>query len=186
VLATDDVVSENRELTNSFIETLRFADDPGHPDRSAMQRHQIAEKVSLRDALEMLLIPMRTAGTTDSQRHTGLLLQLSQALDEDPNELCTVYVMSPGASRERAIDDGGQMTSYLFQGAAPVDPPERRGKVYPGDLQIRGRDGVTVQLHRLNLTLRDEIVARDIPVPAVWVPARLALPWLVQDQAGRI
>ena len=93
---------------------------------------------------------MRTTGTTDSQRYTGLLLQLSKALEDDPDEVCTIYRMSPATMRQRGIDVNGEVTN-LFQGQAPVYPPERRGEVYPGDRAIREDGTVTVQIHTLDL-----------------------------------
>jgi hypothetical protein len=88
--------------------------------------------------------------------------------------------MSPNERRRRGVDDNGEVTN-LYQGEAPVNPRERRGEVYPGDRAIRENDIVTVQIHRLDLTHQDNVVARDVPVIAVWVPARLGRGWVVQD-----
>jgi hypothetical protein len=68
---------------------------------------------------------------------------------------------------------------------APVNPRERRGEVYPGDRAIRDDNTVAVQIHRPDLTRQENVVARDVPVIAVWVQSRLARPWVVQDQPGQ-
>ena len=181
VLASGRILEANRNTVAAFMGGLDLADDAGHPDRTAPQRHRVATGIPLAAVLERLLVPMRITGTTDSQRYTGLLLQLSKALEDDPGEVCAVYQMSPGAQRERGIDDNGEVTN-LFQGEAPVHPRERRGEVYPGDRAIREDDNVTIQIHTLDLTRDDQVVVRDVPVVAVWVPSRLAQSWIVQDE----
>jgi hypothetical protein len=190
ILSSSSVVQANRNTVASFIQGLEFIDNGGHPDRTDAQRHQVCEGVSLRDVLERLLIQMRITGTTDSQFYTGLLLQLSKALEDDPDEICMVYRMCPVERRRRGVDENGEVTN-LFQGAAPVQPLERRGEVYPGDQAIRDDDRVTIQIHALDLTPKEEgrgtrrVLMENVPVIAVWVPARLARGWLNQDQPGQ-
>ena len=110
-----------------------------------------------------------------------MLLQLSKALEDNSDEICTVYRISPVTGRRRGIDDNGEVTN-LFQGEAPVQPRERRGEVYPGDRAIRDDDNVTIQIHTLALMRDDREVAQNVPVLAVWVPERLAHAWISQDQ----
>lgn len=181
VLPTDSVLLANRQTVSGFLEATAFVCDEGHPDRTDTQRHEVARDLSLRDVMERLLIPLRITSSRDSQQITGLLLQLSRALESDPDELCTVYRMSPATGRERGIDQSGEVTN-LFQGQAPVNPPARRGEVYPGDRAIRENGQVTVQIHTLDLTRDGAVVCENVPVPAVWVPARLATGWINQDQ----
>jgi hypothetical protein len=132
---------------------------------------------------------MRITGTTDSQRYTGLLLQLSKALEDNSDEICSVYRMSSSVKRRRGIDENGEVTN-LFQGEAPVNPRERRGEVYPGDRAIRDDETVTIQVHTLDLTREEEgrggaTVKKNVPIIAVWVPARLARGWINQDQPNQ-
>ena len=180
VLASDDVVRANQQTVAEFIRTLEFRENEGHQDRTPAQRHQVCEHVSLQTVIQQLLVNMRITGTMDSQRNTGLLLQLSKALEDDPEEVCTIYRMSPATGRSRRIHQNGEVIN-LFQGEAPVEPRERRGEVYPGDRSIGDDNNVTVQIHMLTLTQDGRAVARDVPVLAVWVPERLARPWIVQD-----
>ncbi len=184
VLASDAVLEANRETVGTFLASSEFIDDDGHLDRTATQRHSVSTRLSLQDVMEQLLVPMRITSSRDSQQITGLLLQLSRALENDPDEPCTVYNMSPATGRERGIDGSGEVTN-LFQGQAPVSPPARRGEVYPGDRAIRTSGQVTVQIHTLSLKRDGVVVRENVPVLAVWVPARLAAGWLVQDHSGR-
>jgi hypothetical protein len=133
--------------------------------------------------MEQLLIPFRFIAAEDTQGVTGLLLQLAHAVEQDGNERCTIVRMSPNFARQRGVDEDGRVLN-LFQGAAPVRPLELRGSIYPGDREIHEPDAVTIQVHTLSLTQGegDPVVARDVPVIAVWVPARMAIPWVVQDQ----
>lgn len=181
VLASDSVMQANREIVTAFTGGLAFSNDKGHPHRTAIQRHQVCENVPLRAVIEQLLVRVRITGTTDSQRNTGLLLQLSRALENNPDEVCTVYKMSPTSRRRRSIDENGEVTN-LFQGEAPVHPRERRGEVYPGDRAIREDETVTIQIHTLDLTRDDDVAAQNVSIIATWVPARFARAWVAQDQ----
>lgn len=184
VLATNAVLHANRQTVSDFLAATHFEDDVGHPDRTDTQRHRVATDLSLRDVMEQLLIPMRITSSRDSQRMTGLLLQLSRALENNSDESCSVYQMSPSTGRERGIDVSGEVTN-LFQGQAPVNPPARRGEVYPGDQAIRQDGHVTVQIHRLSLTQNGTVVHENVPVLAVWIPSRLAVGWIDQEQPGQ-
>jgi len=181
VLASDEVLRANRETVAGFMRQLQFTESQGHPDRTEVQRHTVCFDVPLATVIDLLLVRLRITGTTDSQRYTGLLLQLSKALEDNPEEVCAVYRMSPTTRRERSIDEDGEVPN-LFQGEAPVNPRDRRGEIYPGDRAIRQDDNVTVQIHTLNLTRDDSVVSEEVVVTPVWVPARLARGWISQEQ----
>ena len=181
VLASDAVVQANQQAVAEFVQGLAFSEDDGHPDRTEAQRHHVCRDIPLRAAIKQLLVSMRITGTTDSQRNTGLLLQLSKALEDDPDEVCTIYRISQITRRRRGIDENGEIPN-LFQGEAPVYPRDQRGEVYHGDRAIHDDDNVTIQIHALDLTRDDRVVAQNVPVLAVWVPARLARAWIAQDQ----
>jgi hypothetical protein len=107
-------------------------------------------------------------------------LQLSKALEANPDEVCTIYRMSGGRRRQRGIDGDGEVLN-LYQGAAPVQPRELRGSVYPGDQAVRDDDNVSIQIHTLDLTREGAVAAENVPVIAVWVPARLGRAWIAQE-----
>ena len=181
VLPTSEVIESNRRAVKDFVGSTEFVEDDGHPGRTATQIHQVARGLSLRTVLEQLLVRIRITSTHDSQQFTGLLLQLSRALEVNVGEKCTVYRMSPKTGRRRGIDGNGIVTN-LFQGQAPVTPHARRGEIYPGDRAIRDEKHVSVQIHTLELTQEDVQVCNDVPVLAVWVPARLGVSWIEQTQ----
>jgi hypothetical protein len=181
VLGADALLQSNRDVVAPFLDGLAFTENEGHADRTPIQRHHVCRGVPLRQVVEQLLVRLRTPGTTDSQRFTGLLLQLSLALEANPDEVCTVFRMSHAARRERGVDENGEVTN-LFQGEAPVHPRDRRGEIYPGDRAVRDTDTVTVQIHELDLTRDNAVIKQGVTVVAVWVPARMEQAWISQDQ----
>ena len=181
VLNATSVMDDNRKIALAFLDGLTFIPDKGSPDREPAQMHNICRDVPLVDVVERLLVPYRFTAPSDSQEITGVLLQLSRAIEQDPNERCVVYRMSPDFARRRAVDANGRIRN-LFQGAAPVNPPALRGSIYPGDRKIHEPEDVTIQMHFVGLTLNSETVAYNVPVVAVWIPRRMALPWVIQDQ----
>ena len=86
VMASDAVLEANRATAAAFTAAFPFVDDQGDQRRTDVQRHQVCESIPLRRAMEELLVQLRITGITDSQRNTGLLLQLSKALEEDEAE----------------------------------------------------------------------------------------------------
>lgn len=188
VLTDDETTAHNRKVTSDFLGNLRFSPDEGSAARSDIQRHEVCSGVPLARIFESLLVPYRVAGITDSQKFTGMLLQLGRALEDNPDETCTIYRMSPGASRKRGVDENGVIPT-LYQGEAPTFPRDQRGTVYPGDRNIRGQDQVTIQVHNLTLTQEDggveKEVKRGVSVLAVFVPSRMAKAWISQYQDGQ-
>ncbi len=185
LLVGQDIADSNRTSVERFLAGLALAPDEGDQRRTDTQRHNVALDVSLRSVVSNLLIDYRLTELRDSQHFTGLLLQLSRALDRDPDERCTIFQMSQGRPRERAVTTkDGKIVSQLFQGANPSTGADQ-GSIYPGDRQIRTGDRVTLQIHKLNLTdgTNGPVIARDVMVLGVWVPRRLGASWLVQDPA---
>jgi hypothetical protein len=182
VVAGDATYATNRQLVSDFLATIPLQDDPGHPDRTDIQRHLSADSVSLREAVENLITPYRVRDPIDSQHQIGLLLQLAITLEDNRDEPCSVYYMSRGLRRERGVADTGKIATNLFQGAAPSRPKALQGSIYPGDFNIRANDAVTIQIHSLDLTRDGLPTIENVPVIAVWLPQRLRKPWLVQDQ----
>ncbi|MBN67298.1 MAG: alpha-1,4 polygalactosaminidase [Rickettsiales bacterium] len=181
VLNAPSIIEDNRQVAESFLSGLTLSPDEGSADRELAQIHDVCHEVPLIDIIEQLLVPYRFTAPRDTQEITGVLLQLSNALETDPNERCVVYRMSPGYPRSRTVDQNGRIRN-LFQGAAPVNPPALRGSIYPGDREVHEAEHVTVQLHFIDITQDNETVAQNVPVVAIWIPRRMELPWITQDQ----
>ncbi|MEO8007532.1 MAG: hypothetical protein ABI728_03285, partial [Betaproteobacteria bacterium] len=57
-------------------------------------------------------------------------------------------------------------------------------EVYPGDESIRRGDGLTIQIHTLEVRQKNRgpIIASGVPTVAVWVPSSMTRDWLVQER----
>lgn len=180
----EEVAGENDAILHTFEGGLSFTPDTAYPSDQAAQQHMIADNVPLRSVLSDLLVPYRAADASDTQEMTGLLLQLSKALENDESESAVVYRMRPAFSGIRDIDGLGRISSIrrLFQGPTRTGAAASRQYSYPGDMAFRDAERVSVQIHRYDLRREGRIVANQMPVIAVWVPARMRLDWLVQQQ----
>lgn len=181
VLNATSVMDENREVALAFIDSLVVHPNEGSPEREPAQMHHVCRDLPLVEIVERLLVPYRFTAPGDTQEITGVLLQLSHALEQNPDEQCVVYRMSPDYTRRRTVDGNGRIRN-LFQGAAPVNPPELRGSIYPGDRGMHDPEQLTVQIHFVDIMQSNELVAESVPVIAVWIPRRMELAWLTQEQ----
>lgn len=186
LVSSDDVLQANRDVVDRFLHGRTIGDYPAHRENSASTTHLVIHDVALVDVVEHLLIPYRLTHAEDSQKFTGLLLQLSRAIDNHPDETCSIILMGPNDGseiRSRRVSPHGRLVANLFQGANPSRGPNK-GQRYPGDSAIRADDGVTIQLHRLKLLDQktDGLISDDVVVPAAWVPRRLGMNWLIQNQ----
>jgi hypothetical protein len=174
---SNEAVEDNRHVVESFLGSLPLIDDEGDLRRTVEQRHKVAEDVLLRLAYQDLLTKLRTTWPSDSQRFTGVLLQVGAYLDANPDATCTVYQMSSGRLRRRSVDAAGEIKN-LFQGANY----DGNDMTYPGDRSIRCRVGLTIQVHTLSIfDDSGNEIARNVPAIGVWVPAEMAADWVVQD-----
>jgi hypothetical protein len=176
--ASPAAISDNRLVVRDFLVTLTLNADAGHANRTTMQRHRVAENVSLQTAFEQLLLNVRIPRTSDSMRYYGVLMQIRAWLEKHPNATCSVYQMRPGQHVPRGLSTQGDMRN-LHQG-----PASSGGfQTYPGDFHIKAPTGVTIQLH--NVEIHDSsgtTLATDVPVVAVWIPTELSQPFLIQPQ----
>jgi hypothetical protein len=170
-----EAVEHNRVIVSEFISGLEFVEDEGDSRRTPEQRHAVAKGISLKEAFERLLTQVITASPDDSQKYTGLLLQIENYLEEHKDAVCDIYHMRRGASRKRRIN-GDNEIGELFQGRN--DPTG-----YPGDNKIRGQ-GLSIQIHSLEIT--DEtgstVLVSKVPAIAVWVPSEMSITWVVQEE----
>jgi hypothetical protein len=191
---SDPVIRYNRDACDNFCRGLTFVRDRQFTQPA--QQHDVCETVPLSDLIDNLLLQYRVENPSDTERTLGMLLQLSYALRGgptgnprgNPNETARFYKMRPAFTEaRRGLDANGRMGSIrrLLQG------PTRSGDgySYPGDITFRDQDRVTVQLHTINFTEeqngQDVLISQAVPVLAIWVPGRLSLDWIVQDQQGR-
>lgn len=178
-LAPEEVIEANQATLRAFVEATPLVPDPDNEHREAAQRHRVARQLSLADVVERLIVPFRVTGAADTRELTGVMVQLSEALAENPEELCTVFEMSPEYPRQRAVDENGRINE-LFQGATRL---AGGGYGYPGDTAFRDNNVVTVQLHHLDLKQGGDVITQRVPVLAIWVPSRLAISWVAQHQS---
>lgn len=179
---SEELLDANRHTVGRFIETVNWVDDEGDPRRTLDQIHLVAEQIPFRRAYEDLLIPLRFTDEYDSQRFTGVLLQIDNYLQMNPDPTCTVYQMSKGNERMRSVNDDDEIPT-LFQGANYADAAHR-DEVYPGDEGVRAAEGLTIQIHTLEVRQenRGPIIASRVPTVAVWVPSSMSRDWLVQER----
>jgi hypothetical protein len=83
--------------------------------------------------------------------------------------------MSQGRLRERSLDNNDQIPT-LFQGPHP----DKKGEYYPGDRQLRDRQGVTVQIHYLTILKDKKVLVDDVPTIAIALPPEMSTDWIIQ------
>jgi len=176
-----DAVPENQETVNRFLSSLGnvFAVDQGYSQRTPQQTHLVAREVSLQAVYSELLTRLWLGYPSDSAKLAGLLLQVGRYLEDNPAAECTIYQMSEGATRERALDAAGEIPQ-LFQGANYDESVTPRLTVYPGDREIRTDGELTVQVHTLKVKEGTNVVNDNVPTIAVWVPRVMRGPWASQ------
>lgn len=179
---SEELLDANRETVRKFAESVTWQEDKGDPRRTPEQVHLVTEQVPLRRAYEELLIPQRLTDERDSQLFTGVLLQIDDYLQANPDATCTIYQMSKGSERMRSVNDNEEIPT-LFQGANYADAAHR-DEVYPGDEGIRAAQGLTIQIHTLEVRQKNRgpIIGSRVPTVAVWVPSVMSRDWLVQER----
>ncbi len=176
VLAPSEVIDANRAAIQVFVSSLQLEQDG--QQREQAQRHLVCRDVALTRVVSDLVVPFRVTGASDANNMIGVMLQLSQALETNPDELCTVYHISPGFPRQRATDHDGRINE-LFQGPTRL---AGGGYSYPGDAAFHDDGRVTIQVHVLDLKQGGVIIAQQVPVIAIWLPKRMAINWVAQHQ----
>lgn len=173
----DTAVSHSTSVVQGFIDSLDFEDMELPGVDLGLRRHKVARNASLRHMIEMLArIP--SVDESISISATGLLIQLEQALDEQHERYCDVYLMRPGVQTTRGLRADGQTLKALFQGRNA----SANGTHYEGDALIGAGDRIALQIHFIDLEYGDDVVSERVPVLAVWVPSRVAEGWYVQRQ----
>lgn len=147
-------IASNQETTSTFIANVQF-------DRSG--RIPVL-RTSLANVYDELLNLLRYTSPVDVGDYTAILYAFSRHLDEVPDETCTVFLMSDFENpRERTLNIENNQINQLFQG---------RSSNYEGDRGILG-DGITFQIHILNLLQDNRIVFSNVPAIATHIPLEL-------------
>ncbi|WP_069609856.1 Z1 domain-containing protein [Leptospira tipperaryensis] len=174
-----DSYKANYDIVKKFIEKNNFTEDGSSPLVS--EKNLILDNFSLSQLMEELLARFNVAHIEDSQRVTAFLIVLRNILDENPDELCRVYLMSAGKPRERSVDNDDSI-KQLYMGANPVSPREERGRIYPGDREVFDPEKTNIQIHILNIKKNDKIIAYNVPTLAFRIPKKYSTELIYQEQ----
>lgn len=171
---------ENHQVVTNFLQKFNFEDDKGDPRRTSDQKHKVSNGIPLNEVYKQLLVQLRITRLDDSQKFTGLLLQINAYLEKNLNPTCTVYLMSGGKPRKRTTNPFDEIPN-LFQGRNPLT-----GKaIYPGDRKIVAPGELTVQIHILDVETKDKTKTyKNVPAIVVRVPKEMSADWLIQNQGG--
>ncbi len=173
-----EALEENRACMARFVGTVEFGPYDGL-DRRRDSRPNLVARIPLQLVHEHLLTAYRFPRLEDSQNFVQLLRLVQRRLIARPDEACTVFLMASGDRRRRNyVDD---RIDQLFQG---VQYDSQRRVTYPGDRKIIADQGLTIQVGYLDLGLPNALIAENVPMLAVWVPAALAQDAVVQPQGG--
>jgi len=167
----------NRELLDKLVADLQPRRLPAELFGKPATRHYGVLDARLEKVFEMLLLEWKIGSLSDSVDFYGAALQLNNYLRQFPDERCDIVFMNFGEDSRRNVGFRNNAIDNVFQGSnrSPGDP-----EYYPGDQAIRRGEQVCIQIRRLNLTMSKELLARDVPTLAVWVPRKMESGWLVQ------
>jgi len=172
-------IAANRTLFDAVQTRFQFQADSEFTQPA--QQHLKCEGAPLSEVLDELLFKYRVEDPADTQNMLGLLLQLGEALKRNGEETVTIYRMRPAYVGNRGLErDRLSSIRRLHQGPTRSDD----GYSYPGDIAFKDDDSISIQMHVVNLTENDAVVAEQVPILAIWVPERLEVDWIVQDQDG--
>lgn len=181
-------VEHNRALVARLRQSLQFSPTTGHSARTENQCHGQA-RVALDDLFKSFLAEIQFAAPDDSQKFTGLLLQVGEFLDKNPNAAARVYVMNwtpegGQTTRRRTLDAVSEIESSgaFFSGPSQAAYNFRTGEVYAGDRTVRADDELAVQVHLLDLDSENKtLVMPQVPAIAIWLPPAMSSDTLIQD-----
>lgn len=179
--ANQDAVERNKAATERFLKTMEWK--PWSEDERLRDTHRhVFTSVPL-SRVQDLLLDVVCPVASDSADLNGILVQISAYLEEQRDAVATAVRMRPGITTARGTDDAGVQITELFQGAWPVEGDE---KIYPGDRGVRCQEGLTLQIHLIDLYKgrvdRGQLIEAAVPTIGVWVPREMAAPWVVQEQ----
>lgn len=171
----EEIVDQNRTVIDAFVQGLgnQWEPVPGSDSWTGVQKHMMIDGLPLERAYEELLVPLTMADDDDVLDQLLVTMQVRSILDDNPQALCDIFLMSGGAERERAVTDKGAVQN-AFQGANPSTG-------YPGDRAIRTEGRVSIQIHKLRLHRGAQPVAGDVRLIATHIPEPLREDIAMQD-----
>lgn len=175
-------IDGNRAAIDRFLKDLEW--QPWSEDERLRDTHRHEFTSVPLSRIRDLLLDVECPAASDSADLNGILVQISAYLEEHEEALATVVRMRPSFTPARGTDkDTHQVITELFQGAWPVETDE---KIYPGDRSVRAPEGLTLQLHVIDVyggrVDRGQQIEAAVPTIAIWVPREMAVPWVVQEQ----
>ncbi len=181
---SEDEVEWHRYIVDEFSSNLNFSGDESYISNEPAQQHLVCRDVPLESLLTDLLIPWWDFSSGEhAEEITGLLMQVSKALEQDGGETAVVYRMRPQFQSRRGVYANGRIRQ-VFQGPTRMPGSSAERYSYPGDREFLDRSRVSVQIHYFNLNRNKVPIAHNRPVIAIWVPKRMHLNWLVQNQSS--
>ncbi|MDX8541478.1 Z1 domain-containing protein [Mesorhizobium abyssinicae] len=174
---SEEIIDINRKVVDTFVRALsnQWQSMPGSEGWADFQKHEVVSGLPLQRVYEELLVPLTMADDDDVFDQILVTMQVRAILEDDPNALCDVYLMSGGKERERAITEKGEVQNP-FQGANPSTG-------YPGDREVKTPDRVSIQIHKLKLHKDKTEVASDVRLVATHIPEPLREDIASQDDA---
>lgn len=190
---TEDLIENNNGTVNDFWSTLvsQTLDQKSfrlNNKEILIDNHLFAIDVPLEDVLKKLFVNYKIKSSLESLRFTGLILLIQEYLSQHPEELCDVYLINKGKPRQRSINNIKTRLSqpFLFQGKTDQGKLKSNSIKYPGDGKLKEINKLTVQIHNINLSIKNQISTPkgfdDLRILTVWVPEKMSVDLVYQDQ----
>ena len=145
---------KNRIVLNDFIHKINLEYN---------SNEVINKTVPLKETIENFLSKLRFTKISDSTHYTALLYVLKNHVENNSTESSTIFHISNIENpRERSLTRKGQV-NQLFQG---------RNRRSSGMRTLRAQEGVSVQIHVLNLKSYStkQVIHREVPTVAIYIP----------------
>ncbi len=164
-------LDENRNIVSRIQNNFTFQEyrEPGWTDIQAIPRYNNAVPIiHLFEDLSLL----KSADITESTDHTATLFLLGRLLQNNPDATCRMYCFNRSNRSER--QSNGEIE--IFQGRNVATN-------YPGARNLRDDDRVTIHIHAITVTTRQNETILDVPVIAIHIPNELGSRlWVESDE----
>jgi hypothetical protein len=170
-------VAANRNVLDAFLATHQPAAEADPRDKRPDHRNK-RFMVPLGDLLKLLTD--WDMESVDGVAKDQTLLLLRARLDDAPDLKADVYLMRNLLPRQRAWQADGVSVVNLFEGRRP-----NGSNAYEGDAKFFTDGIVNLQVHKVDVASGKggEVLQKDVPALALWVPSELAGGVLMQNDA---